>query len=412
MAGVNSTTLNPVFKEWYHGQRVNDLCFHTRPLLDLMPKEPGGGGKGDIIPTRIAQPNGFANAFSDAQTNDSGSTYKTFTLTYGYLYGVISFTDRALKEGAKDAHAFLKVKKDETDAMLNTQGNILAYQLWGNGGGAIGRRSSASTNVITLTNPQDVHNFEVGMSVSASSGDGSGAADALRTGSTTVASVDRSAGTVTLTSAAAINSFANNDYLFRKGIFSGDVTQVSIMKGIQAWVPASAPSAAESFFGVDRSVDDRLSGFRSAVTGQGVEGLLRETAAQHYARFDGQAEDGFLHPEYWERLARILQNQGVRLIDQKNERGNFGYKAIEQTCPYGTIKWKADRFCPVTTAFFLNLKKWKLQSISPLVHWMNEDGQMILRKGSAADYEMRSVSYGQPATNEPSGNARVTLPAL
>src|SRR5690606_37988352 len=111
-----------------------------------------------------------------------------------------------------------------------------------------------STNTITLTEADDVRNFKIGMTLIASANaDGS----TPRTGSAVVTAVDEDTGTVTVDSAAGITSFANSDYLFRKG------DPGTCVDGLEVMFPLTAPTTGDSFRGVDRSVDvRRLAGCR------------------------------------------------------------------------------------------------------------------------------------------------------
>jgi hypothetical protein len=159
--------------------------------------------------------------------------------------------------------AFYDMATKETDRILMEMGDSFAFDLFRLGNGLRGRRSSASTNVITLTNANDVRNFKKGMTVIASANsDGS----SPRTGSTTVAAIDPAGGTVTLTLAAGISSFQDNDYLFRKG------DPATCMEGMQACTPLTPPVyLSDSFRGIDRGADvEGLSGVRVNDTGSSI----------------------------------------------------------------------------------------------------------------------------------------------
>lgn len=105
----------------------------------------------------------------------------------------------------------------------------------------------------------------------------------VRAGYTYVTAVNRSTGTVTVNSAAAITAFADNDYLFPRGDIDGEI------KGLEAWIPAADPGAT-SFFGVDRSVDvTRLGGLRKDLSGKPIEEALMEACELTYR--EGAASD-------------------------------------------------------------------------------------------------------------------------
>src|SRR5207244_3305293 len=73
----------------------------------------------------------------------------------------------------------------------------------------------------------------------------------LGSGSSEITAVDRRSG---ILYAANWTNFSANDYLFRTGDFGASVY------GILDWIPATTPTAGDSFFTVDRSADTRLYG--------------------------------------------------------------------------------------------------------------------------------------------------------
>ncbi len=97
--------------------------------------------------------------------------------------------------------AFLEAKVAEIDGLYQTAGEMLSLYTWGNGGQALGQIATLSTNDFTLTNPTDIGNFEIGMTLVASARDGSTSTDSLLDSgdSTTLASINRSTGAGALT---------------------------------------------------------------------------------------------------------------------------------------------------------------------------------------------------------------------
>jgi hypothetical protein len=80
---------------------------------------------------------------------------------------------------------------------------------------AFGQRASIASNTVTLTTVANAARFATGKTVFAGPNeDGS----SLRTGSTTISSINLTAGTLTLANASAILGFANGDYIFQQGV--------------------------------------------------------------------------------------------------------------------------------------------------------------------------------------------------
>lgn len=408
------TTLDYALKENYNDQNVESLTLQEQPFLDQLLKDETFSGDVKPYPVIYAGGQGIAaTAFSTAQSNKTTASGEKWNITVGDLYGYTELGDKALEAARDSPGSFLDHTMTEIDELLGQLGNDLNLQFWGNGGAPFGQRSSISTNTVTLSSRFDVTNFEVGMTVVASAADGSGSSDALRSGSTTVASLDYEAGTVTLTSAAAITSFADSDYLFRAGSFAGDVSQTAIVKGVQAWVPASAPGST-AFFGVDRTTSTKLSGYRlpTAANKGTLEERARKLATEIYTSFGTTPKKGWLHPRQWERMSQELSNNGHREITVKNAAGTFGYDALRMKSVYGDVSFCSDRHCPTTAMYLMDPKHVKCVSMRKLVHPMNKDGLKMLRVNNAAAYEMRFVSYPQLCIQKPSAVGRATLTAV
>lgn len=408
------TTLDYALKEYYSEQRVESLTLSENVLTDLLDKDTMTG---DVLPLPViyASPQGIGNtSFSGVQGNKTSATGVKWNITLGDMFGYIELGDKALKAAEGNMGSFLDHTMTEIDELLQQMGNDYNAQVWGNGGGALGQRASIATDTVTLTNKFDVTNFEVGMTVTASANDGSGSAHTQRAGSTTIASLDYEAGTVTLASAAAITGFANSDYIFRQYAFAGDQSQTAIVKGLQAWVPSSAPSST-SFFGVDRTPSTKLSGYRlpsTAATGT-IEERFRKLATRMYRQFGTKPKYGFLEPENWERLAQNLENNGFREITVKNATGSYGYDGLKMRGnSFGSIEILADRHCPTATGWMINPKHMKLRSYRKLFHPMNEDGFKMLRVNNAAAYECRYVNYSQLTVQKPSDVGRAAMPSV
>lgn len=403
-------------KEYYTKDRVEKLMFSTRPFLARVAKSTDFVG--DVMPVPVVQgaPQGISGTLADAQTSAGDSTGgqtlgKRFNLTVGELNGVVEIADKLIKASRNNLGAFFEAKTEEIDNLYEQGSDVLSQALWvGNGGIPIGRRASASTNVITLTNASDTFNFEVGMTVVASDATGEGGSDALRSGSTTVASVQREAGTVTLTSAAGITSFADNDYLFRLGTFAGN-TSVSIFQGVSAFVYSS--SSPPTLFGMTRTSDpQRLAGCRVSATdvtglsiGQRIELLGTRMSGRYKVPMGGLV--GYLNPEDWTRLSIELRSKGIQNMADKDAK--LGFMGLSVVAGGNTIECYADPFVPQGTAFVLKESTWKLWSMGDLFAPLNGDGLTMLRKAASNNYEYRLIGYPGLVTRAPGWNGRVSV---
>lgn len=405
------TTFAALLKTRYTSDKIQNLTEAERPLLARLTKSSEFSGDGMVVPLIDVNPQGVAaQNLSTAQSSQTSLSSKKFTITLGDYFGSVVIGGKVMALSRNNLGAFLENKIAETDGLYEQIADNLHIHLWGNGGGAIGQRASISSNTVTLVDPSDVFAFEVGMTVVASGdGDGGAGTEALRTGSTTVASVQPEAGTVTFANAASITSFANNDYLFRAGDFFGSVG-AGIIKGVQAYITATASPGV--LFGMTRtSQPTRLAGCRVAaadLTGLNIEQRIKTLGAYMGGRYRAKiGTDGYLNPEDWQTLEILLNSRGIRSLD--DDRTKFGFRVLEVVMGGQSVRIYADRACPKGTFFVLRNENWKLWSAMELIHAVMADGLTLLRQGTTNDYEYRLESWPQLACNAPLYNGRVPV---
>ena len=272
-------------------------------------------------------------------------------------------------------------------------GDALAFDLYRGGDGIRGRRSSASTNVITLTTADDARNFKVGMTVEASANaDGT----SPRTGTTTVSAVDEDAGTVTLTSAAAITSFADNDYMFRED------DPGTCMEGLADHFPLTAPSTGDSFRGVNRSTDPRrLAGVRVDDTATSIEenaGLVGVKIGQVGKRADCVS----LNPiNFWAAVRRLnakVEYQGG------GKKADWGFEYFNICTPAGTLRCYSDPDCQSNRGWVLNKSSLYIKHVRALPHIVRDDGRPALRESASDGVEARVRAFCNLVCTMPGAN--------
>lgn len=411
------TSQDALLKEWYTTQRVQNAIYTDTVLLDRFPKS--DSFKGDLMPLPIkySNPQSLSASVADAITSEGiagGNTVNTkWALTVGELNQVVTVSDKTMMASRDDEGAFMRTVTHEIDGALENIRTGLCQYAYGGGGCAIGRRLSASTNVITLTSKYDAINFSVDMVIHASSTDGT--SGAIRTGSTYVTDIDADAGTITLNSAAGITSFADNDYLFRFGThgtsYSPDIN------GLAAWIPAAAPGAT-TFYGVDRTADIiKLSGNRllaADVSGLGIEARLKKACTRVARQGTGRGvTDFFMNPEQWQALSNAMEGRAVLYSDPS--KGATGHKAICIMTSSGEVKIWADRFCPITSCWGLRMEDWTLYSMGSLPRFIGEeqgDGLKMLRKSTTNGFEVRINCYPAIACVQPGNQVYVPLASI
>lgn len=399
---VDGTTFAYALKALTKPARVMNLIYKNHPMYALIPKREDFTGKTWDIPTIYQNTPGASRLFATAQALKANHAGATFLLTRVRDYAVGSISNETMDASENDEGAFVQALDTELKSCYSVFGNRMANALYRNTGGAIGRRSSISSNTVTLTNISDIVNFEVGMSIQAASTDGT--SGSLRAGtSPTVSAVDRTLGTVTLSDQSLITAFADNDYLFAKGDFGVG------MAGVMAWVPPSAPSSA-AFYGVDRSVDTvRLGGIRVDIsTYSAWEGFCK---AHMLAWREGAEVDyWFCNPDHYANVENELGSK-VHYVDIKNDVG-IGFNGIKVTGGGGKpATLLPDPWCPYGYSFGLQMDTWLMRSLKKAPRLLGKEEFHGMPPEATSDaMEIRVGGYFNLGCYGPGKNCIATMP--
>lgn len=398
---LDMTSFASALKQHYTSDRVENMVYSDNPLLALLPKMESFGGKNLPIPIIYGNPQGRSATFSDAQANKTDAKLKDFVLTRNHDYSLASIDNETLEASKGNANAFMEAATTQIDGAIQSATRSLAIALYGSGSGKLGRVTTGSTGTsITLTNADDVTNFEVGQELVFSTADGGGS---VKSGSVTVVGVDRDSGVLTVDAMTAIDGgsgSATNDYIFTEGDYDAKV------KGLAAWVPASAPSSS-AFFGVDRTADvTRLGGIRYDASAMPIEeGLI--SAASRVAREGGKPDHCFMNYSKFADLEKALGSK-VQYVDVK-ANAEIGFRGIMINGPRGPIKVIPDQNCPSDRAFMLQMNVWKLYSLGKAPKILDADGMKMLRDSSADSVEVRIGYYAQLGCRAPGWNCNIKL---
>ncbi|HEY3494349.1 MAG TPA: hypothetical protein VGK73_06675 [Polyangiaceae bacterium] len=416
-ASSTMTTFDGLLKERYIDRdRVETLVYPKNVLLGMLEKRGDTGMVGRQMPVPIitSNPQGVGGTITAAQGSATALETDQFVITSGKYSGSISISDEVLAASRNNVGAFLEAKVSEIDGLYETHGEMLGLYTWGNGGQALGQIGTLSGDNFTLVNASDIGNFERGMTLVASARDGSTATDSLRDSgdSTTLSAINRSNGSGTLASAAAISGLAVGDYLFRKGDFYGDQGQ-RVIVGVQAFVTGTdAPPALWGIAAATRALDpQRFAGCRldpSLLTGLSIEARIKKLFSQMSSRFKANDPTAvFMNPEDFDTLETNMAVKGVRPLEDENTQ--FGYTKIDVMTSSGRIPVYCDRHCPSGISFALRMSDWWISSMRELIHVLNGDGLTMLRSATANDYEFRIQSYPLLACRAPKNNGRIPL---
>lgn len=406
MAAADVTTHDAIIKHLYPDP--NDVLiamYENNTLFSMMKKSFDGYGKNWHLPVRIAHTAGRSHTFANAKTNKNASSVVEFQINITSNYSLYSVDGRLQRQTANSKGAFVEAFEFELDSAMDAMKRNMGYEPYGNGGGAIGQVGSGqTTDTITLKNINDIVKFEKNQVLKTSTADGT--SGAVKAGSVTVESVDRDAGTITVTAATwndatGIPTVAADDYIFTDGDFGLGI------KGLNAWVPSTAPTAGDDFFGLDRSVDPtRLAGSRVDLRTLGPEEQLQKMA-QVAVRNGGKLSHAFFND--LDYLALILALGSRRQIANTEVDGKIGFEGVKVSTGVGTIEVYADYNADQGVGWGLELKNWELKGPGQFPFIEARDGQKIVRDDSADSFDGRIIAYYQMQAKKVAGTVRGRL---
>ena len=398
---------NAALKELYDDQKIANLVYKNNPFLAMVPKMEEFGGKYMPIPLIINTSQGRSATFSNAQGNQTAATVESFALTRASNYSIAQIDNQTMLASKTDKMAFINGATVVIDGAIRALTNSLATQLFRDGTGTIGTIGTITgltPGVITLTNATDIVNFEVNMTLRAFDTAG---VDRGTTGA--VIAVNRTTGVITVAtsiggSAANPAGWVATDRLVVQGDWS------LALKGLGAWLPVTAPTTGDSFFGVDRSQDPtRLGGVRFNGSSESIEEAVID-ASLLVAREGGMPDVCIMNFASYAALEKSLGAKAQYI--SFDGPAKLYYPGILINGAAGQIKVFPDRSCPAKTAYLLQMDTWKLYSLGPAPHIAKyADGLEMLRVFNSDAAELRVVSYANLGCNAPGFNAVVQLGA-
>jgi hypothetical protein len=400
--------MNAALKELYDGQVVENLVYADNPFLAMVKKNTDFGGKYKPVPIITGASQGRSSTFSNAQGNQSPVQIESFLLTRVADYSIATIDNQTMLASKTDKMAFLEGAKLVIDGAIRSITNSVASSLFRSGTGSIGKIGSISTtgsgpyiSAITLSNANDVVQFEVNMYLVATLTDGGAASSDVGV----VTKVDRSNGIVTIsTSASPSVTWAANSFL----VVQGDLNLKP--KGLAAWLPVSAPTTGDNFFGVDRSVDPtRLAGVRYDGSAQSIEEAIID-ASSLLAREGGKPNVMIVSFASYAALEKALGAK-VTYTELKGP-AEIAFRGIMINGANSMIKVFPDRNCQPLTGYLLQMDTWALEGLGEVPQILRYgDGLEMLRVSNADAGEVRVGAYYNLRTNAPGWNAVVKLSA-
>ena len=423
MASATLTTLDPVMKQLYKGQRVPMMSYKNRAFLAILAKDEGFYGRNLPLPIQYSCGGGGSNTIGDAITDTTSPTFEDFLLVRRSDYSIGTIDGEAIEASAADKGSFIRGLKAVVDSKLRVLSNRLAAKLFRDGTGAISQVTSWTANdtFIELADDGGVACFEVGDQVCTTATSATESAINDAGANVHITGIDRSARTLAtgIDIDNVITAIANNDWVVNHGdrqdaaMTAGLTADHLCMEGLDSWLPTTAPGAA-LFFGVNRTSESRLGGMRLDASGYALQEEAVIDGSGLVDQEGGSCDVFVMHPTKFRKLIKELgskvQYDKLQARGAKGEIAHIGFRTVVLDGVSGPVKVVSDRFCPLARGYALDMSTWKLYTLGQAPKILQHDGNKMLRIVDADGYEIRMGARGNLGCNAPGWNCVVTMP--
>lgn len=389
MPGANLSTLSTILKEYYLGPVTEQLNNEVLLLSRLEAKSEDLVGKRAYVPLHWGRSSGVGARAENAALPEAGrQRYEKAVYDLKYLYGRVEVTGPSMAKTKNEAGAFLQALKSELDGVRNDLKKDLARQIYGDGTGTIatgtGNGNAGGTTI--LVGPEAIRKGQIyaGMLINVDRA-GTLLVDSSSPAISTfeVASVDVSAGTVTVTVALASASrpFASGDKIRRVGVTTSAASEGNTyalsdeVDGIQRIV-ADSPTALGGITPTGTATwwdNQRVTSVGALSLGEIQQGLNR-------ARTAGGMPTSIITSLGVQREFYNLLTTYVRYVEPQS---NLGYSAGFKALDYNGMPVIADIDAPYGHMYILDESTMKVFSDQDW-HFLDADG-LTLRQVTGYD---------------------------
>lgn len=388
-AASTSTTVAYVFKRRYSDAQVADVTMRDHPSYQRIAKVMGLGGQDFVYAVTTGDPQGVGNTFAAAQFADEVLKGEQFVCTDVLKYGYITIDGPSLLRNQAFQGKIIDLVTRTTDGVLRQVGSDIAFDIFRDGNGKLGRRASISGNIVTLTDATDVDKFKRGMTVIASS---LATGVSPRAGQAKVTKIDRANKKITLDDQSTITSFQDNDYLFRYG------TLQNALQGMGACTPLTAPSTGTLFRNVERTNDlEALAGTRIDDNTRFPEEMIGDLAVQ-LSLMGKRIERATVYPTVFQSMVKRLGAKVTYMTP--GGTANIGFQELMLHAAGYAVPVTSDPDIVPTEIRVWDESAHNITYLGPsVVHLIRDDGQVRRAQTGNDGFEVRAraqLNYLQP----------------
>lgn len=405
------TSTDALLKDYYAGSELEIMLMEKQPFLAAVPKRTDFGGRRAILPLTYSPTAGVSHTFAGAQASKADAADVDFQITTNDLFSLFSIDHKTAQMAKGEPKTYANVVTSRSDAAMAAYKKVLGHALFKNHGGALARIQTRAATRLTMTLQSDMQVFDTNMQIQPSTADGT-------TGSVindivTITAVNRYNRTIDGAAFDATNYQATN-YVFLRGGFG------AAFRGLPSWLPTTAPSGGESYFGVDRSVDTRLYGV-IITADPAIDDTLSKFLIMCAERVNiegGEVDTVVMNPltcaQWIKQLDGKVEYDDMQAQGSSGPIAKVGFRTPILSTSFGDIKVLRDHNCPIDTAYFLTMKTWRLWSAGPMMGFLTyeDDDSKFLRHGTENAMEGRIGGYLQLCCSAPGWNGVATLTGL
>lgn len=251
-----------MLKVYYAKEGLQNLLFRNDPFLKMVKKNRVEGKQQNFSAMYSRGGAVSANYLTAKSLASTTAQAKEFQVTPGQLFSACVFNNKELLASKTQRGAYLPVASAKMFANAESFRKTLAVAVYGTGHGELFSNTAAlamtaDTDVAQTWPVHAIMGVDIGSQVEYKA-----TADATTVGATgTVVAIDMASKTVTVKPDTTY-TLAIGGVVCIAGCTDGDGNAL-LPVGIAGWLPVTAPTSGDSFFGVDRSVaPDRLAGNR------------------------------------------------------------------------------------------------------------------------------------------------------
>lgn len=435
LSGLNMTSFAKWLKNYYYSHNMlNALMYGPCPFFRTIQKLPAthrGVGDETVFPIRISRSSNQSKDFGTAQSlaKSSSGDREKFTVKYDSDFAVARISNKVIYASQGNLGAFIQAFKDEMNGELEAMSQRRCIALQGVGDSVLGKVKSLAavtgdntSKTVTLTNTNNDIHFEKGDNISFAASTNSGSLRQVGgTSTVTYGVVTKVGASGVLTVKAGSGDFnaavKANDYIFRRGDF-----KETNLQGLEAWIPASAPGATDSFNGLNRSVHPtRLAGhIVDGTSSPDYEELVRKAATAIIRVTKGRPSAVWTNPLVYDKIVTQLASNKRYIVTDGANKGMQGLTL--QTGATGVTFNTSAGVLPLKISPWINSNRmWVLKEDSWAIIYLAKNGKKFIDFVDAegggvvktshddAGIEVRAESYGAFGCFAPGCNAVIKL---